>query len=56
MAKKLNISTVAEGVDNERQLAFLREVGCDLIQGYLFGKPIPYEDFEILFKNSAQKK
>lgn len=56
MAKKLNISTVAEGVDNERQLAFLREAGCDLIQGYLFGKPMPYEDFEILFKNSAQKK
>lgn len=56
MAKQLNISTVAEGVDNEEQLDFLKEAGCDLIQGYLFGKPMPYEDFEVLFKSSVEKE
>lgn len=50
MAGQLNISTVAEGVENEEQLKFLQDAGCNLIQGYLFGKPMPYEEFEELFK------
>lgn len=54
MAGQLNISTVAEGVENEEQLKFLQNAGCDLIQGYLFGKPMPYEEFEKLFKEQNE--
>lgn len=40
MAHSLGIIVVAEGVETEEQLAFLREQGCDRIQGYLYGKPM----------------
>lgn len=46
MCKKLNIKTVAEGIENEKQVKFLREIACDLIQGYYFSKPLPIEEFE----------
>jgi diguanylate cyclase (GGDEF)-like protein/PAS domain S-box-containing protein len=39
MAKHLNLQTVAEGVETEQQFAILKSIGCDLFQGYLFGKP-----------------
>jgi EAL domain-containing protein (putative c-di-GMP-specific phosphodiesterase class I) len=45
MAKAFNLSTVAEGVENEEQLAFLKQNGCKYAQGYLFGKAMPYEEF-----------
>jgi len=41
MAKALSLRTVAEGVEEEGQLAFLREHGCDEAQGYYFSKPLP---------------
>jgi diguanylate cyclase (GGDEF)-like protein/PAS domain S-box-containing protein len=41
LAKALDLSTVAEGVEEEEQLTFLRTLGCDLIQGYYFGRPMP---------------
>jgi diguanylate cyclase (GGDEF)-like protein len=56
MANRLKISTVAEGVENEDQLRFLQDAGCDLIQGYLLGKPMPYEEFEALFKKENNNK
>ena len=46
LAGRLGVQTVAEGIENEEQLAFLREVGCDLVQGYVFAKPMPIEAFE----------
>ncbi|MHB8534862.1 MAG: EAL domain-containing protein [Sulfuricaulis sp.] len=44
MAHSLGIQTVAEGVETGAQLKFLRENGCDAIQGYYFSKPLPAED------------
>ena len=41
MAKNLSMNTVAEGVETEQQYRFLLEEGCDLIQGYYFGRPLP---------------
>ncbi|MFQ8704570.1 MAG: EAL domain-containing protein [Thomasclavelia sp.] len=51
MAKNINILTVAEGVETNEQLNFLQLAGCDIIQGYIFSKPISVEDFENIFKN-----
>jgi diguanylate cyclase (GGDEF)-like protein/PAS domain S-box-containing protein len=49
LASHLNLSTVAEGVENEEQLEFLARHGCGLIQGYLTGRPLLPEDiFKIL--------
>ena len=44
LAKSLDLTTVAEGVEEETQLAFLREQGCDLIQGYYFSRPLSADD------------
>jgi diguanylate cyclase (GGDEF)-like protein len=46
LAHALKLSTVAEGVETEEQLRQLRLLGCDEMQGYLFGKPVPAEIFE----------
>jgi two-component system CheB/CheR fusion protein len=45
MAKAFGMSTVAEGVETEQQLDFLREHGCNFAQGFLFSKPVPLADF-----------
>ena len=45
MAKELGIHTVAEGVETQQQYDFLRRIGCEKLQGYLFGKPKPIDDF-----------
>ena len=44
MAKKIGIRTLAEGVETEEQLEFLREIGCEKLQGYYIGRPRPYEE------------
>lgn len=44
MAKLIGIQTLAEGVETEEQYEFLRKTGCEKIQGYYFGKPLPYAD------------
>lgn len=43
MARKIGIHTLAEGVETEEQLRFLRAVGCEIIQGYHYGKPMTHE-------------
>ncbi|MCR5078755.1 MAG: EAL domain-containing protein, partial [Bacilli bacterium] len=45
MAKKLGMRTLCEGVETRSQETFLREHGCERLQGYLFGKAIPLEEF-----------
>ncbi len=53
MCKKLDIITVAEGIETKEQVEFLKKINCDRIQGYYFSKPIPIELFE---KTYLQKK
>ena len=49
MSHQLGIRVVAEGVETEAQLAFLRERGCDEYQGYLFSRPLPADDLRARF-------
>lgn len=51
LAKGLNYRTVSEGVETDEQVEFLKELGCDMIQGYYYYKPMPVKDFEQLIKN-----
>ena len=55
LAKMLNAITVAEGVETEAQYLFLKESGCDIIQGYYFSKPLPKEEFEQLITKELVK-
>ena len=52
MANKLNMEVIAEGVETEIQRAFLDQHDCHLFQGYLFSKPVPIEQFEVLLKKN----
>lgn len=45
MADKINMRTLSEGVETEAQAEFLNRIGCNRLQGYLFGKPMPKSDF-----------
>ena len=52
MVKKLGFETVAEGVESREQFEYLKDIGCNCIQGYLLGKPMPEEEIESLLLRS----
>lgn len=53
MAQNFRLHVIAEGVETEAQLAFLKQNGCMAYQGYLFGKPVPLAEFEVLLRRLA---
>ncbi|WP_137132315.1 EAL domain-containing protein [Rhizobium sp. FY34] len=57
IAKSLGVETVAEGVETMQHAMLLRELGCDLLQGYAFARPLPFTDFTAAaragFRNAA---
>ena len=52
MAKWLSMPVIAEGVETIEQADFLRSIGCDYIQGYLYSKPVPESEYETLLSQS----
>ena len=52
LAQNFGFNVIAEGVENESQLAFLKKHDCMAYQGYLFSKPVPVEEFEALLSVS----
>ncbi|HPR37907.1 MAG TPA: EAL domain-containing protein [Spirochaetota bacterium] len=47
MSRRVGIEVVAEGVEKETQLEFLKNAGCDIAQGYLISRPIPMKDYKV---------
>ena len=45
LTTQLQISTVAEGIDNASQIQYLKQIGCDMVQGYYFFQPMPMDEF-----------
>mgnify|MGYP002855264946 CR=1 FL=1 len=50
IARLLDVPVIAEGVEEKQQMDRLKEIGCDIIQGYYFSRPLPSKDFEELIK------
>lgn len=55
LAKSLNLETVSEGVETQVQVDFLRDLGCDMIQGFFYYKPMPGDDFHQLLQLQTEK-
>ncbi|MGR8935908.1 MAG: putative bifunctional diguanylate cyclase/phosphodiesterase [Gammaproteobacteria bacterium] len=55
MAHNLNLKVVAEGVETEMQYTYVKQHGCDTVQGFLFGKPAAYDNIAQLLSPSASK-
>ncbi len=54
LATALNMNIVAEGIENENQIAFLKSVNCTVAQGYYYSRPIPHAEFEANFLKLKQ--
>lgn len=50
MARNFGLDVIAEGVETAAQFSLLKEYGCSAFQGYLFSKPVPLEEFELLLQ------
>ncbi|MBD5490258.1 MAG: bifunctional diguanylate cyclase/phosphodiesterase [Lachnospiraceae bacterium] len=55
MAKRLSITSLCEGVETPEQSDYLKQIGCQIQQGYYFSKPIPQEEFELFMDQKSGK-
>lgn len=55
LAKRLNIRTMAEGIETQEQAEFLKKLGCEYLQGFLFLKPAPYKEITAYLKEKISK-
>lgn len=55
MAGKLDLGLLAEGVETREQVVFLKEIGCDMVQGFYYAKPMPAEEFYELLKQDRDR-
>ena len=55
MANKVGINTLSEGVETKEEADFLEEIGCERLQGYLFSKPVPYEELKSMIDKGTLK-
>ncbi len=55
MAGKLDLGLLAEGVETREQVEFLKEIGCDMVQGFYYAKPMPAEEFYELLKQDRDR-
>lgn len=53
LAKELKIKTIAEGVEDVDSVDFLKDSGCDVVQGYVFFRPMPLDEFECLVREQG---
>lgn len=53
MAKALSMELIAEGVETKEQLDFLRDIGCENVQGFYFSRPLPEEQFNALMQQTG---
>ena len=55
LSHNLGLKVIAEGVETVEQLQFLKDNGCDIVQGYYFSKPLPFNDFIKWIENFKNK-
>jgi EAL domain-containing protein (putative c-di-GMP-specific phosphodiesterase class I) len=58
LIKELNMMVIAEGVETKDEVDFLKQIGCDVFQGFHFSRPIPIDQFEkdYLFQEPTKEK
>jgi len=49
ISHSLSVPMIAEGVETEEQMLILKKLGCEIVQGYYFSKPVPAEEFRRFF-------
>ncbi|MDP3175299.1 MAG: EAL domain-containing protein, partial [Phenylobacterium sp.] len=54
LGHSLRQEVIAEGVETHAQLQYLREQGCDMVQGYLFSPPVPVDEFEDMVRRGRR--
>lgn len=56
IAKLLEVPVIAEGVETKEQMELLKELGCHIIQGYYFSKPVPPDEFDGLIQKDIKER
>ncbi|MCB1958851.1 MAG: EAL domain-containing protein, partial [Rhodocyclaceae bacterium] len=56
LSRSFGLKVVAEGIETEAQAAMLRDAGCDLLQGYLYARPVPASEIDFAAPRSAVRR